>query len=63
MLRHPSTLLAVLALLFLPGRTEAVQPAKVRTGALPRNADALFLVENGANPAPLLKPEVFRRLS
>jgi hypothetical protein len=42
---------------------EAVQPAQVRRGALPRNADALLLVENGANLAPLLKPEVFRRLS
>jgi hypothetical protein len=63
MLRHSSTLLAVLALLSLPARTEAVQPAQVRTGTLPRNVDALLLVENGANLTPLLKPEAFRRLS
>ncbi len=64
MLRHSSTLPAVLALLLLlPARTEAVQPASVRTGAFPRGAGALSLVESGANPAPLLRPEVFRRLS
>ena len=47
----------------LPARADAVQPSQVRTGALPRNADALLLVENGTNLTPLLKPEVFRRLS
>ena len=46
-----------------PARTEAVPPARVSTGALPRNVDALRLAEDGANLAPLLKPEVFRRLS
>ncbi|MFI5121118.1 MAG: hypothetical protein ACHQM4_11925, partial [Thermoanaerobaculia bacterium] len=63
MLRHSSSLLGVLALLSLPARTDAVSPAPIRSGELPRNVDALLLAENGANVAPLLKPEVFRRLS
>ena len=63
MLRHSSTLLAVLALLSLPSRTEAGQPSQVRNGALLRNADALLLVENGANLPSSLKPDVVRRLS
>ncbi len=63
MLRHSSTLPAAVALVFLTARIEAVPPARVSTGALPRNADALRLAEEGANLPPLLKPEAFRRLS
>ncbi len=63
MLRHPSSLLAVFALLSFPVQSRATLSPEVRTGALPRGADSLQLLENGRNLAPLLKPEVFRRLS
>jgi hypothetical protein len=69
---HSSPLLAVLALFALPTPSNAEKPpdssalanaAQVRRGMLPRGADALRLVESGGNSAPLLNPEVFRRLS
>src|ERR1019366_5400070 len=69
---HSSSLLAILALLAFPARSRAEKPPdssslanvpQVRSGALPRGAEALLLLENGGNPAPLLRPEVFRRLS
>jgi hypothetical protein len=69
---YSSPLLAVLALFALPTPSNAEKPpdssalanaAQVRRGMLPRGADALRLVESGGNSAPLLNPEVFRRLS
>ncbi len=69
---HSSFLLAVLALFTFPARSNADKPPdssalanvpRVRSGALLRGAEALLLIENGGNPAPFLKPEVFRRLS
>ena len=63
MLRHSSTLLAAVALLLLPAESRAAASPQVRTGALPRASDALQLLENRGNLGPLLRPEVFRRLS
>src|ERR1019366_4945403 len=68
---HSSSLLAVLALCSFPTRSNAEKPPdsalanvpRVRSAALPRGAEALLLIENGGNPAPLLRPEAFRRLS
>jgi len=63
MLRHTSSLLAVFALLSFPAQSKAALSPEVRTGALPRGTEALQLLESGGNLAPLLKPEIFRRLS